>query len=196
MSYTVAAGGAMGKALGVPMAQGLRVARPRRKVTPKERPTYDRCHAAMHAGALYQWAIDDRTASWQVQLADGGDWSSHSLEQVGELLAELGQPVPSTPARKAPARVIVDKHTAPTPNIKREETPTMNTTPDPVHRPPVPNTPSSDTLDAYLGRLIYGPKKDYAAALAAHLQAGAPRPDDPGKDWARKVETKLERLFS
>lgn len=48
-------------------------------------------------------------------------------------------------------------------------------------------------LAAYLDRLVYGPKKEYAAAWAAHVVFGAPSPADPGTPWAPKVRAKVER---
>lgn len=46
----------------------------------------------------------------------------------------------------------------------------------------------------YLLRLVFGEKADYAAAYAYHVCTGAPCPDDPGTDWARKARNKVESL--
>lgn len=46
----------------------------------------------------------------------------------------------------------------------------------------------------YLGRLVYAAKRDYAEAWLRHVLHGAPEPADPGRDWARKVRDRVERL--
>lgn len=45
---------------------------------------------------------------------------------------------------------------------------------------------AADPVGAYLSRLVYGPKREYCAALIE----GRPV-DDPGTEWARKVRERL-----
>lgn len=49
-------------------------------------------------------------------------------------------------------------------------------------------------LAAYLERLVFAEKLTYAAAYAAHVTDGAPCPDDPGTEWARKARSKVDAL--
>jgi len=57
-----------------------------------------------------------------------------------------------------------------------------------------PAPSSSGRLEQYLGRLVHGPKVDYAAALVDHYRDGAPMPAAPDRDWAPKVQAKIARL--
>lgn len=53
---------------------------------------------------------------------------------------------------------------------------------------------ASDRLAAYLGRLVHGPKVDYASALAAALLQGTATPEEPAAEWGPKVTAKVTRL--
>lgn len=52
----------------------------------------------------------------------------------------------------------------------------------------------AQAVEDYLDRLIHPPKRTYAAAYAAYLAGGGPKPADPGTPWAVKVRAKLERI--
>lgn len=53
-------------------------------------------------------------------------------------------------------------------------------------RPEVGQLEGDARVEAYLARLVHGPKRDYCAALLR-----GERPADPGTDWARKVRERL-----
>ena len=57
-----------------------------------------------------------------------------------------------------------------------------------------PAPPSSGRLDAYLARLVHGPKVDYARALVDHYRHGDTMPEAPDREWAPKVAAKVARL--
>jgi hypothetical protein len=69
--------------------------------------------------------------------------------------------------------------------------------PDPEELEPAAGTVSGDLPGAvleYLLRLVFGQKADYAAEYAYHVCQGAPCPQDPGTDWARKARSKIDSL--
>lgn len=49
---------------------------------------------------------------------------------------------------------------------------------------------------AWLERLVYGPKKDYARAWAEHTFCGGPMPADPGAPWAEKARRRMEYVLA
>lgn len=49
---------------------------------------------------------------------------------------------------------------------------------------------------AWLERLVYGPKKDYARAWAEHTFCGGPVPADPGAPWAEKARKRMEYVVA
>lgn len=46
----------------------------------------------------------------------------------------------------------------------------------------------------YLRRLVFAPKRDYAAAWIAHVVRGQEAPADPGAEWADKVRARVAKL--
>lgn len=158
------------------------------KVVRADRAVYDRCAAAMLARQLVSWSIDAKTGAWLVQVSEGEEWRELSRDQVAELLDEVAGPAPvvAAPVRAArapkPVKVTAPKAAA-TPAPVREITSARSA-----------GTTWTGPVADYLARLVFEPKRAYAAALAAHLVDGGPLPEDPGTEWAGKVRTKLARL--
>lgn len=168
----------------------LRVTGPKRaeiKLAASERATYERCTAAMSAGVLFSWSIDQTSRAWLVKVSESEEWRELTLSAVVELLDGLDVPTTSTPAAKS-----VRKATS-APQV-------------PVVAPPaVPTVTASFSAGVqvlppkvaeYVDRLVHEPKREYAAALAGALVAGGPAPEDPGTEWAAKVRVKLDRLVT
>lgn len=163
----------------------LRISGPKRaevRVAASERATYERCSAAMSAGVLFSWSIDQTSRDWLVKVSESDEWRELTLSAVVELLDSLGTPAPA-PARKATSARVA-----------------------PVVAPPaVPVVAASFSAGVvvlppkvveYVDRLVYEPKREYAELLASSLVAGGPAPSDPGTEWAAKVRVKLDRLVS
>lgn len=141
------------------------------KVARADRPTYDRCATAMLAGRIYSWSIDQKTGKWLVRLAESDDWSELDRGQVADLLDGFGVDVaPAAKSASKPRKLAVVAPIAPAAGTW------------------------SDPVVEYLERLVFAPKRDYAAAWAAFLFDGAARPADPGTLWAEKVRAKFDRL--
>jgi len=103
---------------------------------------------------------------------------------------------------KAPSRNGGRVKREPKVTISREievERPAPVTAVDAFYPPPAPTVTVSesvtfpDALSAYLGRLVYQPKRDYAEKVARALLLGSELPDRPDKDWADDVDVKVRR---
>lgn len=109
------------------------------------------------------------------------DWRTWSPEPKAEPVAEVvyrDVPAVAEPVAERLERVarVVD-HFAPTVVIES-----------------VPVLPAA--VEEWLGRLVFGPKADYARAYVAHLLSGAPAPEDPGAEWAEKARKRAVRVVA
>lgn len=158
----------------------IRLPKAAHKVARADRATYDRCAAAMLAGHLFSWSIDEKSGVWLVKVSEGEAWRELSRDQVAELLDAAGVPAPVNAATFSPK---VSKVSTPAVAPVRE-----------IRSAKSAGTTWSGPVAEYVARLVFEPKRQYAAALAAHLVDGAPLPEDPGTEWAGKVRAKLARL--
>lgn len=177
-----------------------KVAKPSRR----QAAILDECHRAFLCGAISDWGLlwpDPAVKSGPGVLSVDGAVRSddEAAEYVASRLRALGVgrtewgpawlgrrevvrfPVVDVAPVSVPARPVKVR------KPKRERTVVM------VEKvaEPVPVAVSGDPFGDYLARLVYGPKRDYAAAWIAHVRGGGPLPADPGTPWAAKVRSKV-----
>ena len=181
--------GAMGKARGGPRYSGrMRVAAAKRKVTRGERATYDRCHAAMLAGTIYAWSIDDRAGCWLVKVVESEEWRSLDVAGVESLLAELAGTTWTAPVAAARVRRPVIAAPTAAEAVIAEAVAVV----DESYRDATSDLPG--VLAEYVARLVHLPKRAYADQYCRHVAHGDDRPDDPAAEWGAKVRAKVDRL--
>lgn len=159
------------------------------KVPRADRPTYDRCAAAMMSGHLYTWALDG--TRWDVQTCEGGEWQTLDRDGVNGLLDVLTGTKTTAPAPKVRTTRVRAVDTATT-SADAEVIADAVAVVDAAYAHATASLPG--LLAEYVDRLVYPPKRAYADAYARHMVDGDPCPDDPGAEWAEKVRTKVERL--
>lgn len=168
----------------------------------------DLCHRAWLAGLIDRWTW---TATDRVMI-DGTDYDV--LAAVSEIVRRTphGQRLEWGPRWIGRRDVVLVPDADPiavAPKVKRPSAtrPKLVSVPDVapapiiVEMPPPAPTPISvgqltETIAAYLARLVYEPKRAYAAAYVGHRCEHGPLPSDPGTDWAEKVRVKVEKMMN
>lgn len=150
------------------------------------RAEHEACAAAMLAGDIFSFYFDAKAHRLCVMVTEGGEWLEHDLP--GQVFALLGvAPAKVAKVAKVPAPKVA-KVPAAVAEVPAETVAEIDAAMSGAAWPQV----ASD----YLARLVYAPKRDYAAAYLAHILDGAPMPEHPGTEWADKVRTKVARILS
>lgn len=189
----------------------MAVRRKGRSVRKSERPTYDRCAAAMSAGLIWSWSAGDAFGDpWLVKVTESDEWTEFAtLAEVDAFLATLG--VEHVPPVVAPVAEVAPKPRRRVLRAAKAETVPAEVAPAEVVPEPVAAAaevvaetvatvaaesagPLPATIAEYLSRLVYEPKRAYAEAYALHVLFGTERPADPGTEWADKARAKVNRL--
>lgn len=125
----------------------------------------------------------DGLAAWLDEVRPG--WrAAPAPKQARAKVAKVAEPAPAEP-EPVPAQEPEPAPVTDAPTVELDEV---------AHTSRAAGVLSATPeLAAYLSRLVYGPKVDYARAFAEHLLTGAPAPADPGADWSAKVRAKVAR---
>jgi hypothetical protein len=178
-----------------------------------QRALLDEAHRAWRVGAIREWTYgaDGLVSVDGVARSDAetGAYLRSALEAVGIGRTEWGAawmgrrdvvsfplgsvPAPAPEVAPKPKRAAKPKREPVVAVVETRAEPVAEPVPARAHVEPLapPGKCLGPMLDDYLGRLVYGPKREYAAAWIAHVLEGASAPADPGAPWAEKVRGKV-----